>query len=54
MQQGTGLQFYYIIADPKVCEKHISTKKTVNAILFKLQVIHSTLTTEIGFCSAMQ
>ena len=26
MQHGTGLQFYYVIADPKVGENHISTK----------------------------
>ena len=44
MQSATGLNFYYVIADPNVHEKHISTK-TVNAIVFKLQVIYSTVRT---------
>ena len=26
MQGATGLQFHYVIADPKVGEQHISTK----------------------------
>ena len=42
-QLCNGLQFYYwyVIADPKVGEKHI-LKNTLNAIVFKLQVIYST------------
>ena len=26
MPQGTGLKFYYVIADPKLAEQHICTK----------------------------
>ena len=44
MQQGTCLHFYYAIADPKVGEKHISTKYS-KCNSFKLQLIYSTLRT---------
>ena len=39
MQSATGLQFYYVIADPKVAEKHIYIQNSLNAIVFELQVI---------------
>ena len=26
MERATGLQYYYVIADPKLSEKHIYTK----------------------------
>ena len=54
MPGATGLQFYYAITDPKVGEEHILRKHskcssiqvvTVNAIIFKLQLIYSTVRT---------
>ena len=44
MQWATGLKFYYVIADPKVGEQHIK-QNTVNAIVFKLQLIYSIVMT---------
>ena len=38
MQGDTDLQFYYVIADPKVAE-NIFIQNSLNAIVFKLQVI---------------
>ena len=35
MQGATGLQFYYLIADPKVA--NIFEQNSLNAIVFKLQ-----------------
>ena len=38
----TGLQFYNVIAAPKLGEQH-TNKNTINAIVLKLQVIYSTV-----------
>ena len=43
-QQVKGLQFDYVIADPKVGEQHIK-QNSVNEIVFKLQLIYSTVLT---------
>ena len=42
MPRATGLQFYYVIADPKVHEKHIK-QNTLNKIVLKIQAIYSTV-----------
>ena len=44
MQGATGLQLYYVIADPKVGERHIK-ENTLNAIVLKLQLIYSSVRT---------
>ena len=38
MQQATGLQFYYVIADPKVND-NIFIQNSLYALVLKLQVI---------------
>ena len=44
MQRGTSQQFCYVIADPKMGEKHIC-QNIINVKVFKLQVIYSTVRT---------
>ena len=43
--QCAGLQLYYVIADPKIGEQHIFKQDTLNAIVFELQLIYSTVRT---------
>ena len=40
MQWATGLQFYYVIADPKVAEQHTENNR-VSAVLSKILNIYS-------------
>ena len=51
MPWATGLQFYYVIAGPKI-GANISKQNTLNAIVFKLQLIYSTVRTSSSYCSA--
>ena len=44
MQWATGLQLHYVIADPKYVND-IFKENTLNTIIFKLQMIYSTVRT---------
>ena len=44
MLRATGLQLYYVTADPKVGD-NIFKENTLNAIVFNLQLIYSTVIT---------
>ena len=49
MEWATSLQFYYVIADPKIAEQN-----TLNEIVFKLQLIYSTVITwKYSYCPTM-
>ena len=53
MQWGTGLQFYYVIVDPKVGENDILTKYS-KSIVFKFKSFTQHWESEMSYCSAMQ